>query len=438
MSDQPTQPLKGFRDFGPEEMALRNRVKRILTDVFELFGFEPISTPSLEYADVLLGKYGDEADKLVYTFDDRGGRRVGMPYDLTVPTARFAANYQNKLSFPFKRYQIQRVWRAENTQKGRYREFEQCDVDILGTASPLADAEILAVIYTALSRLNVPPFQILVNSRPMLYAIMSESGISDSDFVKVAISIDKLDKLSPDEVKQEISQKGINESAIEKLFEITNLLEQEYPTAEKLVEGELLTNYPTLNDQLLYIKQIVSEALRMGLMPEVLVPKFTLARGLDYYTGMIFESVVVEPKMGSITGGGRYDKLISQLGGPDWPAVGTTIGMDRIVDILLETGVWSDIPTASAQVLVTVFNDELKQESIKTAKWMRDNGINAEVYLESDAKLEKQFKYADRKQIPWALVIGPEEVENNTVVLKNLKAGTQETIDQRDLAGRLR
>lgn len=433
---QTNQPLKGFRDFTPSQMAVRNRIKRILTDVFESYGFEPISTPSLEYADVLLGKYGEEADKLVYTFDDRGGRKVGMPYDLTVPTARFAANYQNDLPLPFKRYQIQRVWRAENTQKGRYREFEQCDIDILGTSSLLADAQILSVIDTALSRLTIPNYQIKVNSRPMLFAIMEEAGVPEDKKTSCAIAIDKLDKVSPQEVQAEMKNRGIDESAITKLFEIMDILKAEFPTAEKLVEGQTLLNYPLINDQLLILKEIMSEAIRMGVVN--IVPEFTLARGLDYYTGVTFETVVTEPKMGSITGGGRYDKLIQQLGGPDWPAVGTTFGLDRIADIINETGIWADIPTSSAQVFVSVFSPELLAETVKTAKWLRDNGINAEEYLDPSAKLEKQMKYADKKQIPWVIIIGPEEAANKTVVLKNLKAGTQETIPYEDIAGRLR
>jgi histidyl-tRNA synthetase len=436
MSDQNSQTLKGFRDFTPSQMAVRNRIKRILVDVFESFGFEPISTPSLEYADVLLGKYGSEADKLVYTFEDRGGRLVGMPYDLTVPTARFATNHQNELPLPFKRYQIQRVWRAENTQKGRYREFEQCDIDILGTSSLLADAQIVAIIDTALSRLTIPNYQIKFNSRPMLYACMSEAGISEDKYIAAAIAIDKLDKETPETVKSEMANRGIDESAISKLFEIIDILEEEYPSAEALVEGQLLQNYPTLNDQVLVLKEIATEAIRMGVTS--LTPSFTLARGLDYYTGVIFESVVTKPKMGSITGGGRYDQLIPKLGGPDWPAVGTTFGLDRISDIIAETGIWSEIPTSSANVFVPIFSSELLPEVIKTAKWLRDNGINAEEYLDPHVKLEKQMKYADKKQIPWVVIIGPQEASDGTVVLKNLKAGTQETILWEDLAGKLR
>lgn len=379
-----SQPLKGFRDFTPQQMAVRNRIKRILIDVFESFGFEPIATPSLEYADVLLGKYGDEADKLVYTFEDRGGRMVGMPYDLTVPTARFAANHQNDLPQPFKRYQIQRVWRAENTQRGRYREFEQCDVDILGTTSPLSDAQIIAIIDAALSRLTIPNYHIKFNSRPMLFAMMAEAGIPEEKYTQTAIAIDKLDKATIDEVKSEMLNRGIENAAIEKLFQIMDILSQEYGTAEKLVEGQILQQYPQVNDALLVLKEIATEARRMGV--QSLVPTFTLARGLDYYTGAIFESVA-NNFPGSITGGGRYDKLINQLGGPDWPAVGTTFGLDRIADIIDESGIWAEIPTSSASVFVPIFSKELLPNTLKTAKWLRENGINAEEYLDPSAKL---------------------------------------------------
>ncbi len=437
MSEKP-QTLKGFRDFLPKDMAIRNRVKKILTDVFESYGFEPIETPALEYAELLLGKYGPEADKLVYTFEDRGERKVGLRYDLTVPTARVAATHLQDLPTPFKRYQIQRVWRAENPQKGRYREFDQCDIDILGSSSPIADAEILAVIYSALSRLNIGNFQILINSRPMLYGIMEKAGIPENKYNDAAISIDKLDKMSVDEVQNELIEKrGIEREQVGKLFGIVAALESAFPNAEVLVESsEIPAEAPA--EAFSSLKEIIKMAVEMGVDPKVLIPRFTLARGLDYYTGVIFETVVTEPKIGSLTGGGRYDNLIATLGGPDTPAVGTTIGLDRICDVISELGLWNDIPTTPAQVLITVFSPDLLDESIKYAKLQRESGVKSEVYIESDAKLEKQLKYADKKGIPWVVIMGPEEKEKGTIKLKNMKAGTEEEMPYHDLAAKLR
>jgi histidyl-tRNA synthetase len=437
MSNKP-QTLKGFRDFLPQDMAIRNRIKKILVDVFESCGFEPLSTPSLEYADVLLGKYGPEADKLVYTFDDRGGRRVGMPYDLTVPTARVAAQYSQQLPTPFKRYQIQRVWRAENTQRGRYREFEQCDIDILNSSSPLSDAEILSVIAKVLSRLSIPNFQILLNSRPLLYAIIRESGgIPDEKRVQAAISIDKLDKITQEDATMELLEKGIEEATITKFFEITNTLSEQYPTSTELIESR---DYKIsgITQELLNLQEIASNAIRFGVDPNILIPKFTLARGLDYYTGAIFESVVQEPKLGSITGGGRYDQLISQLGGPNWPAVGTTIGLDRIFDIICNLKIWSGIPITPTQILITIFSPELVEESLKVTKLLRESGVNAEIYLDPSVQLTKQLKYADKKGILYAAILGPEELKSSSVVLKNLKTGTQETLLINELPAKIR
>lgn len=430
------QTLKGFRDFLPGQMAVRNRVKKILIDVFESCGFEPLATPDLEYAEVLLGKYGSEADKLVYTFEDRGERLVGMPYDLTVPTARVAANYSQELPLPFKRYQIQRVHRAENTQKGRYREFEQCDVDILNTNSPVADAELISMMFRALSRLNIPEFTIMINSRPLLYAIFAQAGIAEDKFNSAAISIDKLDKMSQEEVKSEMIDRGVSSENIDKLFEIFTELESQYSSGQAFVESTEFT-VPGITEELSQLQEIAKLAVRMGVEPNQIVPTFSLARGLDYYTGIIYEAVS-QKFSGSLCAGGRYDKLIQTLGGPDWPAVGVSFGLDRICDVLEESQIWQDVPSTPTQILITVFSPELMDESIKVTKLLRDSGVNAEVYLDSDAKLDKQLKFADKKQIPWVAILGPEELKEEKLILKNLKAGTQETMLILDLPHKIR
>jgi histidyl-tRNA synthetase len=413
MSKSTLQPLKGFRDFLPDTMIIRNEAIRRVKSVFEKYGFEELQTPYLEHQDVLLGKYGAEAEKLMYLFNDPGKRPVGLRYDLTVPLARVAATHPN-LIYPFKRYQIQPVWRAENTQKGRYREFYQCDVDTLGSNSPLADAEILAVIYETLQILEFPEFTIKVNSRPVLFSTMEKSGVEKDKWLDVIQSIDKLDKKSKEEVETELAQKGYPVNTIKLIFDSLDTVKPDD-----------------------FLQRTIATALKLGIDEKSLVFDPHLARGLDYYTGPIFETVVTLPKIGSITGGGRYDQLLKSLGGPDIQAVGTTIGLDRACDVITELGLWKNVKSTKTDVLVTVFSQELENESLTITKHLRENGLNTEVYLSDTARLDKQLKYADRKGINWLVVIGPEEAEKGTAILKNLKTGHQEEVKTDDLASRI-
>ncbi len=392
------QTLKGFRDFGPDVMVVRNKVINILKSVFESYGFSELITPTLEYAEVLTGKYGEEAEKLMYLFKDQGGRDVGLKYDLTVPLARYMSQNQN-LPIPFKRYQIQPAFRAENTQKGRYREFYQCDIDAVGSKSPLVDAEILAIISTSLNTLGFNNFTIRVNSRQILF------GITDS--LSVLQSLDKLDKKSREEVTTELIEKNISSDEIKTIF-------------NKLDNAKLDDN----------LSKIIDIAKSLGVTNIKFDP--TLVRGLDYYTGAIFETVVTEPKIGSITGGGRYDNLIKSLGGPDLPAVGTTLGLDRICDVITELNLWPDLAKTSTKILVTVFSPELLNNSLDLALRLRLNNINTELYPEP-VKLDKQLKYADAKGIPYVAIIGPEEIASNTVKLKNMSTGEQKCLPEQEL-----
>lgn len=403
MANKP-QTVKGFRDFLPEQMTVRNRVITILRGVFEKYGFSELQTPALEYQEVLLGKYGEEAEKLMYLFEDSGKRKVGMKYDLTVPLARVAASYPD-LPKPFKRYQIQPVWRAENTQKGRYREFYQCDVDTLGSSSPLADAEILAIINESLEALGFENYSININSRSVLFDLMNQSGLSEDKYLTTIQTIDKLDKKSEEEVQQELSDKGLTSEQIKNIF---TAMDKAKPDA--------------------FLQQTMKYAKQMGVDDDRMYFSPSLARGLDYYTGPIFETVVTEPKIGSITGGGRYDNLLKSLGGPDEPAVGTTIGLDRIVDVITELELQSNIPATQTNVLVTYFNSDLFGKALDITNTFRQSGINTEILLDTDKPLEKQLKYADKKQIPYALIQGPEEIDQNKYVLKNLRNRTQETM----------
>jgi histidyl-tRNA synthetase len=412
MSKTKLQTLKGFRDFLPEKMVIRNEVIRRLRSVFEKYGFSELQTPTLEYQEVLLGKYGAEAEKLMYLFEDPGGRGVGMRYDLTVPLARAVSSYP-ELPKPFKRYQIQPAWRAEKPQKGRYREFYQCDVDTVGSASPLADAEILAIISDSLKALGFPSFKIKVNSRQVLFSCMEEAGVLKKKWPTIIQTIDKLDKKSKKEVEKELAEKGLKREQIKKVF----------GAIEKAVPDD-------------FLKSTIKYAKKMGVKNIKFTP--TLARGLDYYTGPIFESVVEKPNIGSITGGGRFDKLLNDLGGPDLPATGTSLGLDRLADVIEELNLWPEITKTPTAVLVTIFSPDLLNETVKVANSLRCQNINVEIYPNEKAKLNKQLKYADKKGIPWAVIIGPKEKKKNSAILKNLKTGKQEETTLKRLAKKIK
>lgn len=400
--------LKGFRDFLPETMAVRNYVKNIFIETFETFGFEPLETPTLEYASTLMDKYGDEGEKLVYMFNDKGDRRVGLRYDLTVPTAKVLAIYDQKIPMPFKRYQIQPVWRAEKPQKGRYREILQCDIDTFGTSSPIADAEIVAVIYTALKKLDFKKFSILINSRTVLKNILLQSGISENQNSALQ-SLDKFQKIGQDGVQKELISKDFTQAQIDSLFKY-------------IKEAQ-----PDEN-----LKSVMSAIKAFGVPETAYIFDPTMVRGLDYYTGTIIETYVEEPKIGSITGGGRYDTLIKTLGGPDIPAVGTTLGLDRIVDCIIELNLLPELPKTKVKVMVANFGEKTLNKSLEITSLLRQNNISTIFYPDSD-KIGKQFKYASDKKIPFVALIGEDELINNTVTIKNMATSEQKTINQKDI-----
>ena len=408
MNQNKPQTLKGFRDFLPLQMTVRNYVKNILIETFETFGFEPLETPTLEYSSTLMGKYGDEADKLVYSFTDNGDRQVGLRYDLTVPTAKVLAIYGQQIPMPFKRYQIQSVWRAENTQKGRYREVLQCDIDTFGTNSPTADAEILSVINTVLQKLNFKSYKILINSRTVLNNILESCSITDNKN-GVLQSLDKFGKIGQYGVTKELVSKGLSETTITKIFDYIKVAQPDE-----------------------YLQKVFNQLKALGVSEDNYQFDPTTVRGLDYYTGPIFETVVTEPKIGSITGGGRYDNLIKTLGGPDTPAVGTTIGLDRIVDCITELNLLPNLPMTKTKILVANFAEETINQSLKLVTDLRKNNIASSFYPDAE-KLGKQFKYASDMFIPFVAVIGPDEAKNNQVTLKNLSSGEQVTLPQSEI-----
>jgi len=390
------QTLKGFRDFLPEDALKRQYIVEKVKETFKLFGFEPLETPTLEYASLLLGKYGTEADKLVYTFKDKGEREIGLRFDQTVPTARILAQYQKQLPRFFRRYQIQNVFRAEKPQKGRYREFTQCDIDIFGSSNPLSDAEIIACTYFSFKNIGFKNVYIALNDREALIQTLKPFSSEKVSVFSIIQSMDKLGKLTQEQVIQELIEKGLDKV-----------------TADSSLR-KLLSIGPSQK-----ISEITQLAVKLGVNSTDLPFSSTLARGLDYYTGAIFEVIVEDYGSGSLGGGGRYDALIEKLGGVNIPAVGIAFGFDRIVEAAEQLG-YISLTKTGTQVLVTVFSSSQLAQSIEITIVLRRSKIPTEVYIEPTDKLDKQLKYADKKGIPYAVIIGPEEVAKNVVKLKDL------------------
>jgi histidyl-tRNA synthetase len=398
MIDAP-QTLKGFRDFLPAEKRKRDWVAGKLREAFLRFGFEPVETPTLEYASLLLGKYGDEADKLVYTFEDRGGRAVGLRYDQTVPTARLLGQHHHELPRYFRRYQMQNVFRADKPQKGRYREFAQCDCDIFGSDSPLADAEILAVYYHAFATIGFTTLKIELNDRPSLIALIQPHATNTVSVASIIQSVDKLDKQTPTEVIDELVAKGLPKQAAEAILESLEKAEQSTHLAE-----------------------IVHLTTQLGVPKSALVYNPKLARGLDYYTGLIFEGKIEEYGVGSVGGGGRYNNLLGELTGTSIPAVGFGIGFDRTVEAADALGL-IPVDSHNTQVMVTIFPDDASQAaSLSLTTQLRQAGISTELYPAAD-KLAKQLKMADQKKVTWVAIIGEDELAKDVVTLKHLNSG---------------
>lgn len=388
------QTLKGFRDFLPQEAKKRQYIINALKEVFELYGFEPLETPVLEYEDVLLGKYGQEGDKLMYRFTDKGDRNVAMRYDQTVPLARIVAQYQD-LQLPFKRYQIQPVWRAEKPQKARYREFLQCDIDIVGSKNELADVEILACVSKACEQLGLAAFKVLVNDRSVF------EGLPTS-----AITIiDKLNKAGEEKVREELQKRGFQAQLLDQI--------KKKPATDT-------------------INRVLSLLDAAGIIKEKIVFEPTLARGLDYYTGLIFEIEIEGYSGGSVGGGGRYDNLIGIFAGKQVPAIGFAFGFDRLYEALEEQNLFPrKLNDSTSKTLVTVFPG-YENQSFQIASQLRNSGINCEVYLD-EANVAKQLKYADKKNIPYAIFVGPDEIKKERVKLRDMKSGKEEELTKEEL-----
>lgn len=413
------QTLKGFRDFLPVEQKKRNYVKRKMSAVFELHGFEPLETPTLEYAELLAGKYGEEADQLLYRFHDRGEREVALRYDQTVPMARVISQHfkdpnnflNNETNFfqIHRRYQIQNVYRAEKPQKGRYREFTQCDCDIFASQAPLADAEILSVFFHAFLALGIKDIVIQFNDRRQLYQIFEPYALETTQIKTFIQSLDKLDKITKEDVIGELTEiKKFDPKIVEEVFMKLESSQKEMSLASDM-------------------QQIISSAISLGVRQEALQFNPFLARGLDYYTGLIFEGIVPGLK-GSLGGGGRYDNLIGQLGSVQCTAVGFGIGFDRTVEAVDELGLFpKDLTSATSKILVSVLPNTSSQ-SLILIKALRNSNLPAEIYPDTTVSLEKQIKYADKKGIPYITIVRDSEEAEQKITLKNLTSGDQQTI----------
>ena len=442
---------KGTRDFAPQEMERRQYIFSTVRDVFRLFGFQQIETPAMENLSTLMGKYGEEGDKLLFKIlnsgDWLGGLREqlsdemsighatalvsekGLRYDLTVPFARFVVQNRDKIQFPFKRYQIQPVWRADRPQKGRYREFYQCDVDVIGTNSLVCELELLQIVQEVYRRLGIR-VSVHINDRKILAGIAEVIGAPDK-MVDITVAIDKLDKIGLDNVNKELEEKGLTSDSIAALQPILNL---SGTTAEKLdtLSTILASSEVGLHgvEEMRTLFRMVEENTVATTDCEILLD-LCLARGLNYYTGAIFEVKARDVEIGSITGGGRYDNLTGIFGMPDVSGVGISFGADRIYDVLNQLDLYPETLSQTTQVLFACFGNDEQRYAMRWANALRQQGVATEVYPE-EVKMKRQMNYADQKHIPFVAIVGGDEMQANTVMLKNMLTGEQHscTLDE--------
>lgn len=429
------QTPKGFRDFYGVDAKARQYVIDVFRSVFEKYGYEPLETPALEYAEVLLGKSGEEMDKLSYIFKDPGGRLVGLKYDMTVPACRFIAQNFDKLTFPFKRYQIQFAWRAEKPQKGRFREFMQCDADVWGSKSVLVDAEFIQIGIEVIIKLGFKNFVARINNRKIINGILRYSGAKENQFYDISVSIDKLEKIGLVGVKKELSERGISQLISKKVMAVISLAGSSQEQLEKL--KVMLGSVPEAVEGINEIQQIFSYLKRVGVKEKYFKYDPSIIRGMAYYTGPVWEFTVIEGRVGSIAGCGRYDRLTGLYLGRDIPASGGSFGIERIIEVMKDRKMFK-FKKNQIKILVSVFSPDLKDKSITITNQLRQAGIPTELYLNPESRLDKQLKYADSKGIPYVLIIGPDEVKNKTVTIKNLSRKTQRTIVETTLLKELK
>jgi len=418
--------LKGFRDYLPADALPLQAMMGTIQRVFELYGYAPLETPVLEYADILLGKYGKEGDKLMYRFIDHGKREVALRYDQTVPLARAVAMNQD-LPLPFKRYAIAQAWRADKPQKGRLREFYQCDADIVGSDETKADAECLAVAHDLLQALGIKKFVLQINHRRVLDALVEMAGVARNQIGGVMHAIDKFPKYGEENFIKDTRDLGLTTEQTESLLKLITIAGKPSDVIQKLKKS-LGGNERGLK-ALEELDSIVGHALALGVSESRLRVDLKIVRGLDYYTGMIVESVIEDlPLFGSVIGGGRYDNLVSDLVGKPMPAVGVSLGLGRLFDALRELKLVPEM-TTKTQVMFAVFGSEDARTVESIATELRQKGINTEVYVGDPGKLEKQLKYADKRGIKLVAWHGPEEQKKQVVAVKDLATRKQSAVD---------
>lgn len=453
MAQTPSIP-KGTRDYSPEIMVKRNYIFDTIKGVFKLYGYMPLETPAMEHLSTLMGKYGEEGDKLLFKILNSGDflsdvpvselqeknslrltnkiSEKGLRYDLTVPFARFVVQHQNELSFPFKRYQIQPVWRADRPQKGRYREFYQCDVDVVGSDSLLNEVELIQIVDEVYRRLKIN-VRLLINNRKVLAGIAETIGYPDK-LTDITVAIDKMDKIGLENVNAELREKGITEDAINKLEPILNLRGTNDEKLEQL-RGILhasetgLKGVEELTTIFNYIKTLeINTEIKLDL---------TLARGLSYYTGAIFEVKALDAEMGSITGGGRYDDLTGIFGLKNMSGVGISFGADRIFDVMNQLDLFPKDANTTTRILFVNFGTQEELYCLPIIRRLRQNGINSEIYPDA-GKMKKQMTYADKKGIPYVALVGENEMQSGIVSLKNMMSGEQENVNVEELIEKLK
>lgn len=431
MAQKPSIP-KGTRDFGQLEMARRNYIFDTIKSVFSLYGFQQIETPAMENLSTLMGKYGEEGDKLLFRIQNSGEKAAlapekGLRYDLTVPFARYVVQHREEISFPFKRFQIQPVWRADRPQKGRYREFYQCDVDVIGSDSLIGELELIQIVEEVYRRLGINVC-LHINNRKILAGIAEVIGAPDK-IIDITVAIDKLDKIGIDAVNTELKERGLLEDQVSKLQPILNL---SGTTLEKLTVLKTILANSEIGLKGVEEMEIVFDELSIVNCQLPIELDLCLARGLNYYTGAIFEVKALDAQIGSITGGGRYDNLTGIFGLPNVSGVGISFGADRIYDVLTELNLFPKTLQSTTQILFAAFGDAELTYALKWAKELRQAGKAVEVYPEP-AKMKKQMSYADAKQIPFVAIVGGDEMAQNKVMLKNMTTGEQKLVTLEEL-----
>lgn len=428
---------KGMRDFLPAQMIKREYVFNIVREMFHIYGFEPLQTPALELTETLMGKYGEDADKLIYNARHTEGKEeLSLRYDLTVPLARVVGQYSNEINLPFKRYQLSPVWRAERPQRGRYREFYQCDADIVGVAGMLADAEIISLVIRVLQRLGFPQFVIKINNRKLLTAIGQYAGLSGEPLANLYRSIDKFDKIGAAGVREELLKRGIEPAVIDKIMELVTSRRPGFAQLDDL--AMIMGDFPAADEGIGELRALAQHLADAQVPSQHYEFDFTMVRGLGYYTGPIFEAIISEPNLGSVMGGGRYDELVGLFRGESLPTTGMALGIERIIDVMDVLGLYPpELGGTVVQVLVTVFDETTRGQAQALASELRSAGIRTELYMQ-DKAIGKQIGYADKKGIPVAALLGPDEAAQGVVKFKHLQDGEERTVPRSEASAAVR